>query len=216
MQFASYTDFRVALLKMIDGDNANSGALAQDTLDLLASLGDQAVYYGMTGPAGEELPGLRCGDMEAALSLTVASNSVTLPDDCLDLLRVQQTGQYPMDYAAEEGVLRLLKIGGSGSARQFARQGRNLIFFPSLTDSETVEGRYYKKFPDISLGTLNAAFNRYPDVWLYAALSESAPFIGEDARLPLWKSQYRGRLLAALRTERNRIPNGSRLTVRAR
>lgn len=125
-------------------------------------------------------------------------------------------GEYPMDYVAEEGMLRQLKYGGSGSARQYTQQGRNLVFFPTLDDGATVGGRYYKQFDDISLGTLNAAFNRYPDLWLYAALAESAPFIGEDARLPLWKAQYRGRLMAALGTERNRAHSGSRLSVRTR
>ena len=217
MQFANYTDFRNAVIRMIDGDDVGSGSLSTATVDLLVSLGDQAVYNGTTGPAGEELPGLRCGDMEADLSLTVASNTAALPTDCLELKRVQQTGQYPMDYVAEEGMLRLLKAGGgSGSARQYTQQGRNLLFFPTLTDGDTVEGRYYKQFADVSQGTLNAAFNRYPDVWLYAALAESAPFIGEDARLPLWKTLYRGRLMAAMATERNRTHSGSRLSVRAR
>lgn len=217
MQFANYTDFRTAVIRMIDGDDVGSGSLSTATVDLLISLGDQGVYNGTLGANGETLPGLRCGDMEADLSLTVASNAAPLPTDCLQLIRVQQTGEYPMDYVAEEGMLRYIKGGGgSGAARQYTQQGRNLIFFPVLDDGATVGGRYYKKFADVSLGTLNAAFNRYPDLWLYAALAESAPFIGEDARLPLWKAQYRGRLLAALATEQNRAHSGSRLSIRAR
>jgi hypothetical protein len=216
MQFASYTDFRTSVIRMIDGDDVGSGSLSTATVDLLISLGDQAVYTGCLGPRGETLPGLRCGDMETALALTVASNSATLPADCLELARVQVTGEYPMDYVAEEGMLRLQKVGGSGSARQYTQQGRSLTFFPALSDGDTVGGRYLKQFADISLGTLNAAFNRYPDLWLYAALAESAPFIGEDARLPLWKAQYKGRLAAATATERNRSSSGSRLSVRAR
>lgn len=168
------------------------------------------------GPGGESLPGLRCGDMATDLALTVAGNAAALPVDCLELIRVQQDGQYPMDYVAEEGMLRLLKVGGSGTARMYTQQGRDLAFYPALDDGATVGGRYYKQFPDISQGTLNAAFNRYPDLWLYAALAESAPFLGEDARLPLWKGLYRGRLLAALATERNRAHSGSRLSVRTR
>lgn len=170
----------------------------------------------MTGPGGEDLPPLRCADMEAPLSATVTNNFAPLPDDCIELIRVQQTGEYPMDYVAEEGMLRQLKYTGSGSARLYTQQGRNLLFFPALSDTSTVQGRYYAKAPDISLGNLNAAFNRYPDVWLYAALAESAPFLGEDDRIQLWKSQYKGRLLAANRLERNRAPSGSRLTVRTR
>jgi len=154
--------------------------------------------------------------METDLALTVTGNVAPLPTDCLELKRVQIAGEYPMDYVAEEGLLRLQKVGGSGSARQYTQQGRSLTFFPALTDGAVVAGRYYKQFPDISLGALNAAFNRYPDLWLYAALAESAPFIGEDARLPMWKAQYRGRLNAALSVERNRAHSGSRMTTRAR
>jgi hypothetical protein len=217
MQFANYTDFRTAVIRMIDGDNVGSGSLSSATVDLLISLGDQGIYTGMLGVSGETLPGLRCGDMEAPLALTVAGNTAPLPTDCLALIRVQQTGEYPMDYVAEEGLLRAIKGGGgTGAARQFTQQGRNITFFPTLADGESVTGRYYKQLPDVSTGTLNAAFNRYPALWLYAALAESAPFLGEDARLPLWKAQYKGRLMAALNTEAHRSSSGSRLSTRAR
>lgn len=213
MNFPNYTAFRTAVLTMIDGDDVGSGSIAPATLDLMIGLGEQAVYYGMTGPQGEGLPALRCADMESPLSITVTGNLAPLPDDCIELVRVQQTGQFPMDYVAEEGTLRQLKANsGSGAARRYTQQGRNLLFFPPLEDTATVEGRYYARAPDISLGTLPAAFTRYPDVWLYAALAESAPFLGEDDRIALWKSQYKGRLLSALRIERNRASSGSRLT----
>jgi hypothetical protein len=122
-----------------------------------------------------------------------------------------------MDFVAEEGLLRSLKQGGQGgSARMYTQQGTNLLFWPALSNGTTVGGRYYKKQADIGLGTLNAAFNRYPDVWLYAALAESAPFIGEDSRLAMWKQQYKARVLQANRNDRMRAAQGSRLTMRAR
>lgn len=216
MQFASYADFRTAVLKMIDGDNVNSQALQQDTLDLLIAMGEQAVYIGSDGGRGEPVPPLRVSDMEAPLSITVTGNLAPLPADCLALKRVQLDGEYPMDYAAEEGILRLLKIGGSGSARKFTQQGSSLLFFPSLSDATTVTGRYFKRAPDISTGTLSDAFNRYPDVWLYAALAESAPFIGEDARLPMWKTLYASRVRAAMCSDSAQANTGSRLTQVAR
>jgi len=213
MQFSNYTDFRTAVLKMIDGDDTNAGALSQSTLDLLIGMGEQAVYYGMTGARGESLPPLRCAEMEGQLSIAATGNAAPVPADCLELIRVQVSGEYPMDYAAEEGQLRLLKAGGgSGASRKYTQQGLNLLFFPTVADGTVIGGRYYKRAADISSGTLNAAFNRYPDVWLYAALAESAPFIGEDGRLPLWKAQYAGRLMAALANERARFTRGSRLT----
>lgn len=84
---------------------------------------------------------------------------------------------------AEEGELRLLKDqAGSGASRKYAKQGLNLLFFPPMPDATVISGRYYQKQPDI-VTALNNAFNRYPDVWLYAALAESAPFLGDDSRI---------------------------------
>lgn len=40
MQFANYTDFRTAVIRMIDGDDVGSGSLSAGTVDLLVSLGD--------------------------------------------------------------------------------------------------------------------------------------------------------------------------------
>jgi hypothetical protein len=52
----------------------------------------------------------------------VASNLAPLPADCLEVIRVQVAGEYPVDYVAEEGLLRSLKQGGSGgSARQYTQ-----------------------------------------------------------------------------------------------
>ncbi len=217
MQYPTYATFRTAVLTMIDGDDANTGSLNQTTLDMLIAQGEQVVYYGTFGPQGEAVPGLRCAELEEPLSATVTGNLAPIPDDCLEIVRVQVAGEYPMDYVAEEGLLRSLRQGGSGgSARQYAQQGTNLLFWPSLSNGTTVAGRYYKKQADIGLGVLNAAFNRYPDVWLYAALAESAPFIGEDSRLAMWKQQYKARVLQANRNDRLRAASGSRLTMRAR
>lgn len=216
MQYASYAAFRTAVLTMIDGDDANSGSLNQTTLDMLIAQGEQSVYYGTFGPNGEVVPPLRCAEMEAPLSLTAAGNLAALPADCLELTCVQMAGEYPMDYASEEGMLRKLKYPGSGAARFYGQQGTNLLFYPGLSNGATVAGRYYKRPPDIGLGALNAAFNRYPDVWLYAALAEAAPFIGEDTRLAMWKQQYKARVTSANRSDRNRMSMGSRMTVRVR
>lgn len=68
------------------------------------------------------MPGLRCAELESPLSATVASNLAPLPADCLEVIRVQVAGEYPVDYVAEEGLLRSLKQGGSGgSARQYTQ-----------------------------------------------------------------------------------------------
>jgi hypothetical protein len=208
MQFANYTDYRVAVLKFIDGDDANSGALDQDTLDLLIALGESRVYQGDTGVAG-----LRVSDMEQPLSLAITSNAATLPADCLALKRVQFAGEKPLDYMSEDQLERYLTVGGGGPSRHYTQKGRTLIFYPTATG--TVGGRYYAKPADISAG-LHATFNRYPEVYLFGALAEAAPFIGEDSRIPMWKAMWSGWMESAARNERLLAPDGSRLTQKSR
>lgn len=209
MQFTNYADFRAAVLKFIDGDDVGSGSIATDTLDLLIALGESRVYHG-----DDETPGLRTRDMEAALSVAVTDNAAALPADCLELVRVQFDGESPLDYISEDQALRQIDMGASGTVRAYTQQGNNLIFLPEATG--TVGGRYFQRPADIKTGGLHATFNRYPEAFLFGALAEAAPFIGEDARLPLWKKLWLGWMHSAHRSERNRATSGGRLTVKAR
>lgn len=208
MQFTNYTDFRTAVLKMIDGDDV-SASFSIDTLDLLIALGESRVYHG-----DESVAGLRCRDMEATLSLTVTANAATLPDDCIALKRVQFSGEKPLDYISEDDALRHLDNGSGGTARYYTQQGNTILFYPSATG--TVGGRYYQRPADIKTGGLHATFNRYPEAFLFAALSEAAPFIGEDSRLGMWKALWSGWMQSAAMTERTAVQSGGRLMVRTR
>lgn len=208
MQFANYTEYRAAVLRMIDGDDSG-GSIKSDTLDLLIALGESRVYMG-----DEAVSGLRASDMEAALSLAITANEATLPTDCLALSRVQFSGEKPLDYLPEDDLLRRLDAGGGGSARFYTQQGRKLVFYPSA--SGTVAGRYYKRPADLKTGGLHATFNRYPECFLFGALAESAPFIGEDERLPMWKALFGSWMRRAAANEQHGVAAGSRLTVRSR
>lgn len=209
MNFANYADFRSAVLRMIDGDDVGSGSISTDTLDLLIALGESRVYQGEGDVAG-----LRSRDMEATLSAAVTSNAATLPTDCLELIRVQFSGEKPLEYRNADEVQRLLDDGGSGTPRMYAQDGNALTFYPAATG--TVGGRYFQRPADIKAGGLHATFNRYPECFLFAALAEAAPFIGEDNRLPMWKQLWAGWMARAQQSERMSAASAGRLTVRAR
>lgn len=209
MQFANYSAFRVAVLKFIDGDDANSGAIAQDTLDLLIALGESRVYQG-----DEQVPGLRVADMEVALALPVTANVVTLPTSCLALKRVQFSGESPLEYLDENELLRYQEAGGGSTPRFYSQQGRTLTFYP--TASGTLGGRYYARPADMLTGGLHATFNRYPECFLFGALAEAAPFIGEDERIPMWRAMWASWMESASRNDSTLASSGSPLRQRAR
>lgn len=209
MQFSNYPEFRLAVLKMIDGDNVGT-SFSLETLDLLIALGESLIYVG-----DDDHSPLRASSMQAALTGTTASNAVPLPSDALAIEIVWFDPAKPLEAVTENELRDKAQWNHGGDVRQYAQAGESLIFGPDAPDGQTIGGRYYKRPADIKLG-LNSTFNRYPELFLLAAVAESAPFLGQDARLPMWKKLYAGRLAGANRTERLRALEGSRLTQKVR
>jgi hypothetical protein len=214
MQFSNYADFRTAVLKMIDGDEVST-TFSIDTLDLLIALGESRVYNGIeAAPGVMGIGGLRASTMQQALTGTVSANAVAIPDRCLDLEIVWFDPTKPLD-AMSESDLRAKDRRG-GDVREYAQAGESLIFSPAASDGAAIGGRFYARPADIKTGGLNATFNRYPEVFMFGALMEAAPFLGEDARIPVWEKLFRSWLTSANRTERTRVAAGSRLTQKVR
>lgn len=204
MSFANYADFRTGVLKLIDGDNVNSQSLAQDTLDMLISLGEARVYRE-----------LRCSAMEADLSAVVAAGKAPIPADLIELKIAWFSDDRPLEIVSERD-LRSRSRGMSGNQpRQVAQAGESLVFLPGATNGAVLSGRYYRRPPPL-ITALPAAFVRYSEVYLFAALASSAIFIGDDDRIPVWEGIYTGWLDSANAQENHRIYSGSQLRTKAR
>lgn len=205
MQFANYPAFRLALQVLIDGDDVSQSNIQASTLDLIVSAGEQRVYRDV-----------RSSTQDSALSVAVSTtNTAALPVDCLEVKSVYFPAFPSLTYSPYEVMETLLQRGNStGHARKYSLEGDNLIFFPPQS-SGTVLGRYIKRFPDISTGISgNPFFARFPDLFMYAALAESGPYIGEITRLDEWKSRYLTIAQSANEFERRRATRGSKLSTR--
>jgi hypothetical protein len=210
MQFANYADFRQSVLRMIDGDDVST-TFSIDTLDMLIALGESRVYEGIPG-----LSGLRASSMQQPLTGVVASNAVTLPDRCLALEIVWFDPAKPLEVVTENELRDKAQWNHGGDVRQCAQAGETLIFGPDASDGAVIGGRFYQRPADIKTGGLNTTFNRYPELFLFGALAESAPFLGEDARIPMWEAMFARWLSRANDIERNKVLAGSRLTQKVR
>lgn len=208
--FANYSDFRTAVLKMIDGDEVST-TFSIDTLDLLIALGESRVYNGVPGRSG-----LRASTMQQALTGTVTSNAVALPARCLALEIVWFDPAKPLEAVTENELRDKAQWNHGGDVRQYAQSGETLIFGPDAADGAAIGGRFYERPADIKTGGLNSTFNRYPELFMFGALAESAPFLGEDARIPMWEAMFVRWLDGANRAERERVLAGSRLTQKVR
>ncbi len=85
----------------------------------------------------------------------------------------------------------------------------NLIFAPTPDDAYPFELCYLELPEQLSVANqTNWLTNYAPDVLLYASLLETASFLKDDERIPVWESYY-GRAIASLKNQ-----NHSRLLDR--
>lgn len=207
MQFASYNAFRVSLQWLIEGDELTD-TFSVNVLDLIIGLGEARVYQG-----DALTPGLRASTMLSTATLPITANVATLPAALLELKEVYFDGEKPVEIVPLERLREYLKIGGGGLTRYAAQDGDTLLFYPEA--SGDVEISYYAKPADLEAG-LHTTFTRYPELYMFAALLESAAFLGMDRRIPVWEAKYRQLASGALHSERMRVYGGSRLRQRAK
>lgn len=203
MQFSNYAAFRTAVLQVIDGDDISQSSISAAILDLIIGAGERRLYRDV-----------RSSTQDAALSLTTTSNAAALPADCIEVKNVYAPSFPSLTYAPYETIQTLIQRGVNGSnAARYTLQGDSLLFYPAVADGTQILGRYIKRFADLSTG-LNAFFTRHPDLFLYAALAESAPYIGEQSRLTEWKERYLTLAQSVNEEERRRASRGSKLQTR--
>ena len=204
MNFASYSDFREKVRTLIEGDEIGE-TFSTTTLDLIIGLAEQRIYRD-----------LRASTMYTTATLTtVASNALALPTSLLALDRVFIGGDQ-VEVTDLWRVEELINGGASASNPTYcAQKGDSLIFFPEVADSTSIVLSYYARPADVSAG-INTTVTRYPEVFLYASVAESAPFLGEDNRVGLWEQKYANALAQATKDERWRTYDGSPIRVRTR
>lgn len=212
MVFEDYIAFRTDVQRLIEGDDV-TGTFSVNTLDLLIGLGEARVIHG-----DAKTPGLRASTMLKDLSVAVASNAAALPADLLELKEVWSAGERPLEIVPLD-KLRALEADGSttsGTVRYAAQDGDTLRFWPEA--SGTVLGRYYAVPAALETVTWADAttFARYPQLYIFATLIESAPFLGMDDRMAMWDAKYRSLADGANHSERMRVYGGSPLRIRAR
>lgn len=207
MLFASYADFRDKFQIMFDGDDVSTSEISGNVLDLIISAGEQRCYRD-----------LRSSTQETTLSITTASNLAPVPIDFLEMKGSPYIGNNKvtasfMPWQQIKDRLQLNSTLLTQSPVYYSFQSDQMLFYPSQSDGTVITGTYYKRFADISTG-LNALFTRHPDVFLYGALAECAPFLGEMTRLPIWEKKYVDLAQEANEQERRRITRGSKLQTR--
>lgn len=85
--------------------------------------------------------------------------------------------------------------GVAGAPRYAAIRDRRMYYAPSPDQTYVTRMAYWRRvFPLSESAPTNWMLEEHPDIYLYAALIESAPYLGDDARIATWKTLLEERL----------------------
>lgn len=135
---------------------------------------------------------LRVRAMESSTSLTTVAGTrtVALPTGYLQAKRlyVSSSPVQTLEYIAPHDYWRRWMSTTTGTPLAYTVEGENFLFGP-IPDGTSIECLYYAR-PSALSSAVNAIFTANPELYLYAALVAAEPYLKNDRRIPIWKSQF--------------------------
>lgn len=133
-------------------------------------------------------------EQRATALVNLASNEpefISLPSDFQSMRRVRLssvTGKPALEFksGAQIDEYRFETFNVGGRPRYFTIFGDELEIAPTPDAAYTIEMVYRKNVPPLAENDSNWLLTLSPDLYLYGALLESAPYIREDGRLQTW------------------------------
>tara|TARA_B100000902_G_scaffold55608_1_gene62384 strand:- start:2736 stop:3356 length:621 start_codon:yes stop_codon:yes gene_type:complete len=133
--------------------------------------------------------------MEARKTALLDTQFTSLPTDFLSPVRMTldtaETKVLELAGTNEISKLRAEAGNATGEPAYYAMIDGSIEVFPSPDADYTIEMLYYEAIEGLSNSiTTNWILTYYPDVYLYASLLQSAPYLMEDNRIPVWGAYY--------------------------
>jgi hypothetical protein len=134
--------------------------------------------------------------METRSTATLDSRFSALPADWGSTISLAMTisgKAYPIRLASVADIAdqRSASSGASGRPEVYAITGGQLEIYPTPDAAYSAELVYLANVPSLSATTTsNWLLLDSPDVYLYGALVQSAPYLKDDQRAPIWAGLY--------------------------
>jgi hypothetical protein len=128
-------------------------------------------------------------------TLVADDTSLAFPAHLSDILSVSLSGtthQAVLTLVSHSVLLEKRRLyTASRTPVWCAIVGDTLEFAPTSDDTYTVDIEVEGPFVPLSdSATSNWLLDDYPDVYLYGTLAESAPFLKDDERVPMWNGRF--------------------------
>jgi hypothetical protein len=137
---------------------------------------------------------VKARQMEQRVTSITSTSSpyINLPEDlvALRLLWLSSSTRVKLEYMPPDAFFERYTDDVTGKPVAYTVIGDEVRFGPSPDSEYTVELWYYKKLTALSSAT-NSLFTVNPDLYVYAALCASAPFLKDDNRIAVWEMQFK-------------------------
>ena len=126
-------------------------------------------------------------------TMEAGNKNVPTPADFLEM-KEQHLNTNPitnLTFQSTSVFFRNGLVNTSGKPVYYTQVSSNFAYAPTPDSAYTVEMTYYKKPTPLSdSNPSNEYLANCPDLLLYGALAESAPYLMDDARLTTWQALY--------------------------
>lgn len=150
------------------------------------------------------------------LSTVAGTRSVALPTDMVEIeaLTVQRDPRVLLDFVTSSQLETDYPFNTSGTPAVYTIIGTDLRFAPTPDAVYSVECIYKQQLPSLTANATNWLLTYHPDVYMYGALTLTAPYLRNDERITVWASYFE-RALEGVASENDRAQyNGGPLTSR--
>ena len=163
---------------------------------------------------------MRAPEMVTRATVTLDAEYENRPADWLETIRYQISSDpiTVLEFVTpEEAIIQKTKFSVPGTPLFFSTIGTQFQHVPAPDTSYTGELMYYARVAGLSdTNTSNWLLTANPDIYLYATLVQSAPYLKEDERIGVWAGIL-DRLMAEYEVAEQRAKTGSsRLVTRTR
>ena len=159
--------------------------------------------------------------LRANASFAAAAEYGTVPDDFLETKSIKLNTN-PITYLSFQTIDALDQLSNttylsSGKPLYFSVVGNQFRLLPIPDGVYTAELVYYAKLTKLSSTVAtNWLLTQAPDVYLYGALLQAAPYLQDDARITVWSSLYAAGLEQLQVADDRGSTSGGAILARAR
>jgi hypothetical protein len=131
-------------------------------------------------------------------AFSISTEATAVPADCQELRSLSPlTGSPSRDRGLKNATpsmladMRAATAGVGGNPVMFAVIDGNIVVAPPPNQAYTYRAVYFQKLVPLSgSNTTNVVLTEAPDIYLYGALCESAPYLEHDERIPVWDGRF--------------------------